>query len=184
MKVLLIIGHNPKSKGAYNSQLKLSEFDFWYDYVESQVLRWHQESGHELTIITRPAGKGYHAEMRHVHDFGSKWGADCSVEFHWNGFHNKSVHGHETLYYRGSIKGKKIASQMDKQFDKYLDNNDRNLKPVGGVENGAYGLFVGRYPSILTEPFFNYEAHKYVEGGSERENMNKAYAEFFKSLHI
>ena len=181
MKVLLIIGHNPISMGAYNSQLKISEFDFWHDYVESQVLRWHQESGHEFTIITRPAGKGYHAEMRHVHDFGSKWGADCSVEFHFNGA-VQVVKGHEVLHFRGSKEGKRIAQICDKSFDTYLPNRDRGIKPRGVADNGGYGLYVGRYPSILVEPFFNKQLPDYIKGGRYHEMMNDAFSDFFKNL--
>ena len=182
MKILLVIGHNPKSKRAYNSELKISEFDFWSGYVESQVQAWHDMSGHAFRIVTRPTGKGYHAEMRHVHNLGLEWGADLSIEFHFNGAVRDTVTGHEVLHYRGSKGGERIARIMDKAFDENLKNRDRGLKPRGLNENGGYGLYVGRYPSILVEPFFNSQLPHYIEGGQYHDEMNDAFIQFFKEL--
>jgi len=41
--------------------------------VEKQVQAWHDISGHEFRIVTRPAGEGYNAEMRYVHNLGLEW---------------------------------------------------------------------------------------------------------------
>lgn len=181
MKVLLVIGHTPKAKGAHNKELGISEFTFWNKYVESQVQRWHDVSGHHFTIITRPAQMNYHEQMRQVHAYGEKWGADCSVEFHFNGA-VKVVKGHEVLHYRGSKNGKRIADICDRAFDSKLPNPDRGVKPRGVNQSGGYGLYVGRYPSILVEPFFNKQLPDYVEGGKYHRNLNDAFAMFFKEL--
>lgn len=181
MKVLLIIGHNPRSKGAHNRELDISEFDFWEKYVESQVQRWHNESGHHFQIVTRPSNKGYHEQMREVHKHGDDYGAECSVEFHFNGA-VKVVKGHEVLHFRGSKNGKRIARICDKAFDTHLPNRDRGVKPRGVNQSGGYGLYVGKYPSILVEPFFNKQLPDYTEDGQYHENLNDAFSMFFKDL--
>ena len=104
-------------------------------------------------------------------------GADLSIEFHFNGAVRNTVTGHEVLHYRGSKGGERIASIMDKAFDENLKNRDRGLKPRGVFDNGGYGLYVGRYPSILVEPFFNSQLPKYITDGEYREELNS-------SLHI
>ena len=184
MKVLLIIGHNEVSKGAHNKQLSISEYDFWRGYVGCQVNEWSEQSDHEFKIVTRPyLGRyGYKAEMRHVHGVGEEWGADTSVEFHWNGASDKNITGHEVLHFKGSTNGKRVASICDKAFDDHLPNRDRGVKRVGVGESGGYGLFVGKYPSILFEPFFNSQLQHYLEGGKYRDMLNSAFNQFFKEL--
>lgn len=185
MKILLIIGHNAKSKGAYNTKLRISEFDFWKGYVEERISNWHHISRHQFSIVTRPhkGSPTYNEQMRHVHTIGKKWGADISVEFHFNGA-MRVVKGHEVLYYRGSKGGRHIANIADKAFDKHLVNRDRGIKPRGVHDNGGYGLYVGEYPSILFEPFFNKQLVDYVKGGKYRKNLNEAFDQFFREVSL
>lgn len=184
MKILLIIGHNPKSKGAYNTQLSMSEFDFWRGYVGCQVNEWFDQSGHEFKIVTRPyLGRyKYQAEMRHVHGIGKEWGAEVSCEFHFNGATDKTITGHEVLHFKGSREGKRIARICDKAFDEHLPNRDRGVKRVGVTDSGGYGLYVGQYPSILFEPFFNSQLVHYLDDGKYRGMLNEAFNQFFKKL--
>ena len=119
--------------------------------------------------------KGYGEKMKDLHKRIDEWGAEVSVSFHFNAFGVEAVNGHEILYH--SKGGKKLAKKMDKIFDIYLDNRDRNIKQRNRKQRGGGFLSRGKSLCILVEPFFASHQDRFMDGG-ERQNLLTSFVEF------
>lgn len=84
------------------------------------------------------------------------WGADLFVSIHCNGFTDSAANGTETLYYPGSIKGRKLAAYINNQITKNITVNGRPITNRGAKED-VRGLGVLRgtdCPAVLVETAF------------------------------
>jgi len=183
-KVALIVGHNDVSQGAVRQGQ--SEFKYWGDFFLEHMGVLNSSAaanGIELKVFKRKyhGSRTYGTEMREVHKRIDEWGADTSVECHYNGFHSKAE-GHEVLHFNKSKGGKIIAELMDQCMDMWLDNKDRNRKPVSQGESGSTGLRVGGSRSVLIEPFFGQEIGEFKSSGTQRQNLVNVFKTFFKKL--
>ena len=178
IKIALIAGHNFRSQGV---RRKLSsEFVFANGVIEE--LLETAGSGYELKQFTRKYhGGSYTREMRELHKRVDAWGADISMEFHFNASES-SARGHEVLYYHGSTGGSVVAHAIDRAFDNHITNRDRNVKKRGKGQRGSFGLRVGKSKSVILEPFFAKELKRFVVGGDLRQPMLTAYIEAFQNL--
>lgn len=188
MKIALTAGHDKyRMKGAIaNSKLLgrgISENEFWNIFIE-ELLPKLNFSNLEFKQFHRPNQKaiGYNESMRQQHNEIDKWGADLDLELHFNAGGINAT-GHEVLHYIGSKRGEEFATLLDKSFDKYLQNKDRNRKPTPKGERGSYGLYVGKSASLITEAFFGIEIDNFLPNGKQRENLFKAYLDFFEVLN-
>ncbi len=178
MKISLVIGHRANAQGAYGNAGQ-SEYDFYQHFVPELMNRLTDNK--EYRVFKRKDNlRGYTERMKDLHRRIDKWGADISISFHFNGSSIPSVNGHEILYC--SKRGRRIAKKLDKLFDRYLDNRDRNLKRVSKRERGGGFLCRGKSTCILIEPFFASHQNLYVEGGVERENLISAISELINDL--
>ena len=182
VKIALIVGHNSKSQG--KAKNGTTEYKFNKQLANELV----EEAKHNhiyilLKVFEREPLSSYSDQMRRVHKQIDSWGANISVELHFNAFSKPTAKGHEVLYYSKSKGGRVVAGAMDAAFDKYLQNKDRNRKPLKIGENGAYGLKVGKAKSILVEPFFASEIQRFMPGGDQRENLINAFLSFFENIN-
>ena len=179
MKIALVIGHDSDNKGAYGNTGK-SEFDFNHELIRDLFFEGLPPK-HEYKRFYRSANiVGYSAKMIDLHSRIDSWGADISIEFHFNSFSNKNVNGHEVIFC--SEGGKKIAKKLDKAFDKHLTNSDRGIKKVSMSNRGGGFCCRGKSLAIISEPFFSSSQSKFVHDGVMREPLKKAFIEFFNSL--
>ncbi len=188
MRIALVAGHDKfRMKGAVGrSRLlgkSISENEFWNDFIKELFPKLNIYKNLEFKQFHRPNQKsiGYNESMRQQHGEIDKWGADLDLEFHFNAG-GVNATGHEVLHYTGSKRSEEYANLLDKSFDKYLQNKDRNRKPTPKGERGSYGLYVGKSASLITEAFFNVEIDDFLPNGKQRENLFKAYLDFFEVL--
>lgn len=177
MKYALVIGHNEYNQGAYGSY-GLSEFIFNKELVkdilsESRVK--NSINDYKVFYFDKSIPK-YGDRMKEIHNRIDKWGADYSISFHFNSFSDELVTGHEILYY--SEGGKTLAKRLDKLFDRYMDNNDRNIKKRSKNQRGGGFLSRGMSKCIIVEPFFSSHQHLYVRGGKKRDGLIMSYVDF------
>jgi len=144
-KVILVAGHKRSSKGAYNK-----EMDIWeYDLNIKEVMMTYELlelRGFEPIIIYRDT----YAKL--PKDINVHYG-DIILLFHHNSYNTK-VGGTETLYYHKSEKGKKLASILHKKIVKKLNFEDRGIKGKGVEDRGGYALKYTNAPCVLLEPCF------------------------------
>lgn len=178
-KVALVIGHDEKKQGAYGKE-GISEYAFNRALVYDELLPVINDV--EVKVFLRnPNISGYTNQMKDLHRKIDEWGAEHSIEFHFNGASNEDVNGHEVLYY--SKAGNQMALQLDECFDKYLKNNDRNVKHIqSSSENGYQFLSRGNSACIIAEPFFGEHQDHYGQTGNMRMKLVQAYAEFINGL--
>ena len=180
MKIALVIGHDFDRQGAYGD-MGQSEFAFNDELLSEMANDDMFPYKHEYGVFYRSADiKGYSRKMKDLHKGLDKWGADISMEFHFNAIGKVSVTGHEVLYC--SSKGKKLAQKLDAVFDKNLNNKDRNIKKRKKHERGGGFLCRGKSTCIIIEPFFAAHQHKFISGGDMRGPLKKAFQEFFEEI--
>jgi N-acetylmuramoyl-L-alanine amidase len=177
MRIALCVGHNPVGQGAVGS-VGISEFEFNKEFLADLIP--YLPPTHDYQIFTRKPFGNYNLEQTDLAKQIKEWGGcDLAIEFHFNASTNVSVNGHEILYL--SDAGKTLAEKLDKKFDKYLDNNDRNIKRRNSGK--GYGFLKrGTYPSLIVEPFFSGFQENFIEGGKLRQPLIAAYKEFFSEL--
>lgn len=154
-KIALIIGHDEKAQGAvaYNG---MSEYKF-NSFVTSYAKEYAPA---EITarIFNRNKG-GIRVALQEAKD----WGADASIEFHFNWNETVVKKQLEILVYKKSIDSqafaKKLASAINKKMGISLRGDDSNgLKIVVDGERGAdnviYGNSIGIKYCMLIEPCF------------------------------
>ena len=179
-KIALVVGHDVNNRGAYGNK-GISEWAFYNQLTMELEL----PDKHDYMIMHRnPNLSGYTEKMEDIHERIDDWGADISVEFHFNSFSNKNVNGHEVLYC--SKKSKEIAKQLDKAFDDNLENSDRGIKKVTlykkHPDRGAGFCCRGESLAIILEPFFGAHQHEFIQDGSKRELLKKAISEFLENI--
>ena len=185
-KIALVIGHDIDVQGAYGSE-GISEFQFNDELLAElsfdDMLPDHCEYG----VFYRNAEiSSYTKQMIDLHDGIDKWGADLSIEFHFNSFSSDKAQGHEVLYC--STKGKMYANNLNIILDKYLPTSNRGIKKVqlnpGNFpdDRGAGFCCRGKSAAIIIEPFFGAHQHKFKADGSLREPLKNAIKEFLMGI--
>jgi len=176
-RIALCIGHNNKAQGAVG-EAGISEYRFNDDFLQELITELPY---HDYRIFERPAISSYSEQQNIMHAEIAKWGnCDIAVEFHFNAAENDEVHGHEVLFV--SSGGQHLAKLLDEEYDRYLDSNDRGVKQLTSGSNGYGFLRRGSYMSILVEPFFAAFQNRFIVDGDQREQLKRAYIEFFKKV--
>lgn len=172
MKIALVIGHNEKTQGAYGNA-GISEYEFNQTLLFEMRDRHMLPDIHQYVFVYRNYRiKSYKKAMIDLHRRIDEWGADVSIEFHFNSFPKPSVNGNEVLYC--SKGGRKIAEVFDEALDE-LPNRDRGIKKVTKKQRGGGFCCRGRSKAIIVEPFFGKNQNLYVVDGEFRMDLMKAY---------
>jgi len=180
MKIGLIIGHDIDSQGAYGNK-GISEFTFNDELLSEMSLGDYFPKKHDFAVFYRNADvHGYSNKMVDLHKRIDEWGADISIEFHFNSFKDDSAQGHEVLYC--SQGGKNIASILNKCMTNHLDNKNRGTKKIYGSDRGAGFCCRGKSLAIISEPFFGAYQNRFVGEGDQRTLLKEALGEFFEMI--
>lgn len=158
-KIAIVVGHNAKAQGATRVTDGRTEFD-WNSELASLI---QEHDPMNVRVFTRKRGGGYSQEIDRVYAEVDSWGADVSIELHFNSSGFPSVHGGETLS-SGTQKSLLLANTVREAAQAALGTKDRGVKVRGRHERGGRSLWQGRAPAIITEPYF----------GSNREDCHRA----------
>lgn len=153
MKVAIIVGHNAKLSGhdALGSIIP-SEYVFNGAIAEAMVGISKNIPTLEIKVFRRVYLGSYGAEIKKVYKEVDDFGADISIELHFNAYSAKS-NGTETLS-SGSKKSLALAHFFQSSMLSELGLVDRGVKVRSRSELGGGALHAGRAPAILVEPFF------------------------------
>ncbi len=174
-KIALVIGHNVSDKGAYGNE-GISEWDF-----NEKLLR-ELPLPSNCKLFYRDETQGYTNQMIQVHEEIDQWGADYSIEWHFNSFSNDSAQGHEVLYC--SEGGETLATMLNESYDANLPTTDRGIKKITMNDNGGGFCCRGHSYSIIAEPFFGAHQYRFIEGGDLRSGLKKAMMDFIASISV
>lgn len=156
-RIAIVVGHNKTAQGAKRKTDRQTEFEFntrLADLIQKSAPR-----GVDVEVFHREyLGKGqYKAEIRNCYADVDRWGADCSIELHFNGA-GPGASGTETLS-SGSSGSVKLAQSVQAAMLNVLGLRNRGIKYPGQNGRGGYSLFAGACPAILIEPFFGSNQH-------------------------
>lgn len=153
MKIAIVVGHNLKAQGAVRVVDGRTEFD-WNSDLAEMIKDCAPEC---VRVFNRTPQGGYTAQVQRVYREVDAWGADVSVELHFNGSPNPAATGCLTLS-SGSSGSLILAGEVHERMLDVMGNEDDGIL-VRRSGRGATSLMSGRAPAIITEPYF---------GGNER----------------
>lgn len=176
MKVALVVGHNPRSKGAY-SKILGSEYDYWKNIAYKIKERMPQL----VDIYERKQNNNYTTEMNEVLKELNKKDYDFCLDLHFNSALSEQANGCECLVYYKNEKAKNLATdfmaRLQNKFESKIRTRENILKEIKIVDDkeittekkevtrgliliqdsktrGAYGICNSKDTYILVEPFF------------------------------
>lgn len=148
-RIAIVIGHNAGAQGAVRCTDGRTEYDWNSDLAK--MIEAHDPT--HIKVFRRKRGGGYSAEIDRVYAEVDAWGADVSVELHFNGSTNPAANGCLMLS-SGTSGSRALAANVQKACVAALGNKDRGVRFVGKGDRGGLSLWAGRAPAILTEPYF------------------------------
>lgn len=152
MKLGIVVGHNNKARGATRVLDGVPEWDWNKDLANR--IRMH--APREVEIFYRPPGRG---GIQAAYAQADDWGADLTIELHFNSSSKASATGTETLS-SGSPGSMRLCATIQDKMVSALGLRDRGIKirtPNGKTalkRRGSASLFAGRAPAALIEPYF------------------------------
>lgn len=155
MKLGIVVGHNSAKQGAVRVDTGESEYSY-NSRIAERMMRLARTShipNLDARVFYRQAGMGFRAEIEKVYAETDAWGADLTMELHFNGSENPDVSGTEVLS-SGTRLSLLAAHEVQEELIQLLDLEDRGVKTRARHERGGRSLFSGRAPAILVEPFF------------------------------
>ncbi|WP_243612920.1 N-acetylmuramoyl-L-alanine amidase family protein [Shimia aestuarii] len=156
MKLAIVVGHNARAQGAVRPDTGVTEWS-WNKGLAEIMRKEARRFGLDAEVFFREAGHGgYLDEIEAVYGATDAWGADVTVELHFNSHDNPAATGTETLS-SGSPASLRIARAVQEEMVEALGLKDRGVK-TRRSGRGYASLISGRAPAILIEPFFGSSA--------------------------
>lgn len=153
-KVGIVVGHNPKDKGAFAPYpLGVSEQPFNAEVAAEMLKLANSDPRIEIKVFHRKAAATYTEEMRPVIVELNKYDPEVALELHFNWL--SGAGRVEMIHYPGSIRGRVIADILVNIFGKATNTPDTKRKLITRTagDRGGYGIHYAVCPYVLTEPF-------------------------------
>lgn len=174
-KLAVIVGHNEISQGAVRRDTGETEW-VWNSRLAAMMRKL---SGGfpdmEVGVFFREPMGGYSRELRDVYRRTDLWGADATVELHFNSHSTSSATGTETLT-SGTSGSMLLAKSIQDAMLDALGLKDRGEKTVTKTDRGGLSLFSGKAPAALVEPFFGSSPKGLVATDEGHEMTSLAHA--------
>ena len=156
--VVLIVGHNSVSKGAYSNVLQQSEYDYNLE-VTNKVLARQNELKYSIRVLFRKPNPSYSFQMGELLGELDREKYKVAVELHFNApakIEDTETQGALTLCYYKNEKAKEIINKYFEAIKKYRPNHIIRGIILSKTEKdrGGYGICNSRGTYILVEPFF------------------------------
>lgn len=149
MHILLDIGHSRSDQGAASADGRLTEHAYWSHHATLLADRLIA-LGHSVTIDQRD---NYGGSITRECVGINKQAPDLIVSLHLNSADNSSASGHEVIHYKGSARGKALATCINDSLSALLTNLDRGVKTPWLGRGNAF-LRGTQAPAVIVEPAF------------------------------
>ena len=148
-----MVGHNKRAQGAIRTTDGRTEYD-WNGEL-ARLIQDHDPTG--IRIFRRTYGGGYSQEIDRVYGEVDAWGADLSVELHFNSAPSPDAKGCLTLT-SGTSKSLVLAECVHAKSLAVMGGEDDGINVRARRERGGRSLWQGKAPAIMTEPYFGSNA--------------------------
>ncbi|GAW37010.1 N-acetylmuramoyl-L-alanine amidase [Roseovarius sp. A-2] len=170
-KIAIIIGHNAKSQGAVRVTDGKSEFQ-WNSHL-AEMIRAHAgcDPDAEIRIFRRQSGFGYTKQIQDVYARADAWGADVTIELHFNASASSAASYTVTLS-SGSAGSLALCERLQAAQVSALGLRDAGVKVR--ERNGGRGwrsLWTGRAPAALIEPYFGSNFNDCIVADKRKEEL-------------
>lgn len=152
-KLAIVVGHNSKARGAVMVTTGAAEYDWNTDLAKMICTLARPEDNVEIAIFNRLPGLPYWQEIDNCYMAVDAWGADCSIELHFNGSTSAKAEGCATLS-SGSQKSSLLAAHLQEKMVGTISMDDDGVIKLKRQDRGGRSLHAGRAPAVLIEPFF------------------------------
>lgn len=169
LKIAIVIGHNSRAQGAVRATDGRTEFD-WNGELAGMIKAHDPNS---IKVFRREKGGGYSAEIDRVYAQVDEWGADCSIELHFNGSEDPHANGGLTLS-SGTKGSLALAGAVQSRSTDALGVQDRGIRTLGRRDRGGRSLWQGKAPAILTEPYFGSNPRECVKAQMHMDELAEA----------
>lgn len=180
MKLGIVIGHNSMAQGAVRPDTGESEFQFnsrVAQHMRGLALNDPTPFAYPaIRIFERQAGLPYPKQIRKVYDETDAWGADLTMELHFNAVASPHASGTE-MFSSGSRLSLLAAHELQEAVVAVLGLPDRGVKKRTPDARGGLSLYAGVAPAVLCEPFFASSAagRSAVDTDQEEKALARAY---------
>ena len=174
-KLAIVIGHNAESQGAVRKDTGETEYSFNSRlslYMEEFARKKYPDM--ETRVFRRMPMGSYKREINRVYDETDAWGANLTMELHFNSAADGSASGTETLT-SGTPASMAAAVAVNSEIVATLGLRDRGVK-TRRSGRGSQSLISGRAPAILVEPFFGSSQKGLAATDEEYEERGIAFA--------
>lgn len=169
MKIAIVIGHNVRAQGAVRITDGRTEYD-WNGHLAEMIQEIDPEN---VRVFRRVPGGGYSREIDRVYGEVDAWGADVSVELHFNGSVDPKAEGCLTLS-SGTPGSMVLARHVQPRMLAVMENGDDGIIVRGRGDRGGRSLWAGRAPAILTEPYFGGNARTCHVADARKDQLAEA----------
>lgn len=156
-RLAIVVGHNSEKQGARRHDTGESEFAWNSDLARMIEACAADYPEIEIRTFFRQPGLGYRREIEAVYEDTDRWGANATVELHFNASDNPAASGTETLS-SGTPASMALAVDVNREMVAALGLKDRGVKTRTAQDRGGRSLISGRAPAILIEPYFGSSA--------------------------
>lgn len=172
MLACLVIGHTKGARGARNDTHKTTEYELNEQIARGVVDRY--SGGVDLV----PVYRGMYVDLP---DVVNAYKPTFALSLHCNSY-DKATTGTETLYYKGSHDGKRIAEICQNIFVRTYGLRDRGLKPCDSEDRGGFLLRGVKAPIVICEPFFIDNDNDYMKVISNGTTLIECYMSIIDSV--
>ena len=170
MKLAIVIGHNSRAQGAVRATDGRTEYD-WNGELAG-LIQQHDPSS--IRVFQRTPGLGYSREIDEVYRQTDVWGAEMTMELHFNASANATASGCLMLSSgtRGSLV---LAKSLQTACLGVMEGRDRGVVVRQRRDRGGRSLWQGKAPAVLTEPYFGSNAAECMRAGANIDQLAEAH---------
>ncbi|MEO1108253.1 MAG: N-acetylmuramoyl-L-alanine amidase [Pseudomonadota bacterium] len=177
MKIAIVVGHNARAQGAVRITDGQPEFQ-WNSHLAELIQDIDPAC---VKVFFRVRGGGYSREIDRVYKEVDTWGADCSIELHFNGSPDPRAEGCLTLT-SGTVGSRALAKEVHNRMLAVMGNEDDGIRARGRGDRGGRSLWAGRAPAIMTEPYFGGNARFCHVADARKDELAEAIYEGAKAF--
>lgn len=171
MKLAIVVGHNIRQPGAVRRDTGEAEYH-WNNRIAmmiEDVVGDGDFPGIQAKTFYRRYMGSYSREIRAVYAEVDDWGADMSLELHFNSVENPRANGCEMLS-SGSKRSLELAGALQETIAALFGVGDRGVRVLRPNDNGYGALHAGKAPAVILEPFFGSNATDCAAFGPTKEH--------------